>query len=254
MNIYNRKHVSNILLSERLTAELRLVFIELQKLQNTISVETHNLQEILRKQNSIVSIENIRNAIGTSKSAVITFSKIPSDSHRAHLPHFAHQAHQAGNSHSVVAGDRLPPTQTLYVRNMFSQKPLLRNSCVGNKNKSFTISTTAKTSEIATGTSSMRTFDFNSARKKVRFHEHCCQLRRTLSDCHNHKPRKSTFDYVKCENNEVAKTSLMVYRLEKVFISELQKIYCQFENIRAFVGVKFNQKSNCFFYLYIVAF
>lgn len=76
MSFYDRKPVSNVLLSERLTAELRIVNCELIKLENLIGLEIQLLRGAVSKQNkNTLNFQNLRDAIGTSKRAIITFTK-----------------------------------------------------------------------------------------------------------------------------------------------------------------------------------
>lgn len=203
MNIYDRKPVSSVLLSERLTAEIRNVQCDVKKLEKSVTTEIQHLKDVIQKQNkNALNYENLRNAIGNSKSAVITFTK-PGKNFKSTLP-------------------------ALFVKNNTYSGEKLKSCCSFTKNKSYTISAT-----------NMRAFGLNSANKKVKFENKGCKVRRTNSDC-----RRTTFDYVKSENAEISRTSMMAYRLENVFISEVQKISCVLEKLRNEVDTCFNKKKS----------
>lgn len=76
MNTYQRPVVSNVLLSERLIAELRCVQTSINDFEKNILTEMHSLKSMVSKQNRNAStLQNLRSLIGHSRSAVITFVK-----------------------------------------------------------------------------------------------------------------------------------------------------------------------------------
>lgn len=76
MNIYERKPISNVLLNERLISELRNLQIKINELETTVNFELLKIKKIIEKQNcNSMNLENLRNVIGHSRSAVITFIK-----------------------------------------------------------------------------------------------------------------------------------------------------------------------------------
>lgn len=67
---------SSVVSSEKIVAELRILQFKMNDLKKYLTQEIKNLRHIVEKQNqNSLNLENLRNLIGHSRSAVITFVK-----------------------------------------------------------------------------------------------------------------------------------------------------------------------------------